>query len=356
MQDNSVPHRENPLKGPVLALAAALLFGASTPLAKIILGEVHPLMLAAALYLGSGLGLLAYKQLRSDAAEAALSARVWLWFAPAILCGGILGPVFLLFGLRLTAASTASLLLILEGVFTALIAWMAFREHFHARIGLGMAAITLGAGVLAWQGELSIGNAAGPLLIVLACLAWAVDNNFTRKVALNDPVQIAMIKGLVAGSFNLALSWVTGALAFEPRLIAAGVLIGFFAYGVGLVFFVVALRLVGSARTAAYYSVAPFIGAAISVLLLGEPVTLQLVLAGALMAFGIWLHLTEHHEHAHDHPLIKHTHAHVHDLHHQHEHAPNDPRGEPHTHVHVHRPMRHSHAHFPDLHHTHGHG
>lgn len=339
-----------------MALAAALLFGASTPLAKIILGNVHPLMLAAILYLGSGIGLFVYRQFRGDAAEAALSTIDWLWFAPAILCGGILGPVFLLFGLRLTAASTASLLLILEGVFTALIAWIAFREHFHARIGLGMAAISLGAAVLAWQGELSFGNAIGPLLIVLACLAWAADNNFTRNVALNDPVQIAMIKGLVAGSFNLVLSYSMGILTFEPRLIAAGGIIGFLAYGVGLVLFVIALRLVGSARTAAYYSVAPFMGTALAVLLLGEPVTLQLALAGALMGVGVWLHLTEHHEHAHDHPLIQHTHAHLHDLHHQHEHGANDPPGEPHTHAHVHRPIRHSHAHFPDLHHMHGHG
>lgn len=356
MKKGSVSQDEHSLKGPAFALVAALLFGASTPLAKIILGEVHPLMLAAVLYLGSGLGLAIYSRFRGDVGEAALGAKDWLWFAPAILCGGILGPVFLLFGLRLTSASTASLLLILEGVFTALVAWIAFREHFHIRIGIGMVAITVGAVVLAWQGGLSFGDAVGPLLIVLACLAWAADNNFTRKVALGDPVQIAMIKGLVAGIFNLVLSYVLGVLTFEPRLIAAGGLIGFLGYGVGLVLFVLALRLVGSARTAAYYSVAPFMGAAIAVLLLGESVTSQLILAGAIMGLGVWLHLTEHHEHAHDHALVEHAHAHVHDLHHQHEHTTSDPPGEPHTHVHVHLPMRHAHTHFPDLHHTHGHG
>lgn len=356
MKEHDTPREAVSLKGPAFALVSALLFGASTPLVKSILGNIHPLMLASILYLGSGLGLFVYSRFRREAAETALGAKDWLWFAPAILCGGILGPIFLLVGLQMTSASSASLLLILEGVFTALIAWIAFREQFHIRIGIGMAAITIGAAVLVWQGQFSPGNAVGPLLIVLACLAWAADNNFTRKVALSDPVQIAMIKGLVAGSVNLVLSYFWGVLSFEPRLIVAGGFIGFMSYGVGLVLFVLALRAVGSARTAAYYSVAPFMGASIAVLLLGELFTLQLALAALLMGFGVWLHLTEHHEHPHDHMLLKHSHSHNHDLHHQHEHGSGDPAGEPHVHAHVHRPMRHSHPHFPDPHHSHGHG
>lgn len=354
-KQNASPHRAS-IRGPVLALVSALLFGASTPLAKGLLGGIHPLMLASILYLGSGLGLFIYSQFRRQATDVALSAKDWLWFAPAIVCGGIFGPVFLLLGLQMTSASSASLLLVLEGVFSALIAWIAFREHFHVRIGFGMLAITIGAVVLAWQGEFTIDNATGPLLIVLACLAWAADNNFTRKVALSDPVQIAMIKGLVAGSANLILGFFMGVLSYDPLLIAAGGIIGFMSYGVGLVLFVLALREVGSARTAAYYSVAPFIGASIAVLLLGEPFTLQLALAALLMGFGVWLHLTEHHEHDHDHALLEHTHPHVHDAHHQHQHGQGDPAGEPHLHAHTHRPLRHIHPHFPDPHHSHGHG
>jgi drug/metabolite transporter (DMT)-like permease len=343
------------LKGPMLALVSALLFGVSTPLAKVLLGNIHPLMLASILYLGSGIGLFIYSRFRRELSETALTAGDWLWLAPAIFCGGILGPILLLVGLQLTSASAASLLLVLEGVFSALIAWIAFREHFHIRIGIGMAAITLGAAVLAWQGEFSLETAYGPVLIVLACLSWAADNNFTRKVALSNPVQIAMIKGLVAGSVNLALCLLVGVVSFEPILVAAGALIGFLSYGVGLVIFVYALRAIGSARTAAYYSVAPFIGALVAVVLLGEPVTWQLAIAALLMAFGVWLHLSEHHEHPHQHETLEHSHSHIHDMHHQHEHSAKDPAHEPHVHTHVHRPTRHTHPHFPDAHHTHEH-
>lgn len=341
------------------ALAAAALFGASTPLAKRLLPTVGPMLLVGLLYLGSGLGLAFWRLLSrrkaGNPSEARLQRGDAPWLAGAILCGGMVGPILLMFGLSHTAASTASLLLNLEGVFTALLAWFVFKENFDRRIALGMALITAGAGALSWLGRPEVGVPWGALAITGACLAWAADNNLTRNVSAADPVQIAMLKGLFAGAVNTAL-----ALAFGAKLPPAGTLvavgmIGLFGYGVSLVLFVLALRHLGTARTGAYFALAPFVGAVISVLFLREPMTAGLVIAGFLMAAGVWLHLTERHEHAHHHEPLEHEHLHTHDEHHQHAHAPYDPPGEPHSHPHRHEELAHSHPHFPDLHHRHGH-
>jgi drug/metabolite transporter (DMT)-like permease len=355
----STPAVERPGLGPLLALASAALFGASPPAAKQLLAEVDPWLLAGLLYLGAGLGLAAVRLLRQSLVrqhgEAQLGGRQWLWLGGAIAAGGVAGPVLLLHGLAATPASTASLLLNLEGVLTALIAWFVFRENVDQRIAVGMAAITAGAALLAWQGGLSLGGLAGPLAIAGACLAWALDNNLTRKVALADPVQIAMLKGLAAGTLNLTLALAAGASLPALPAVAGAALLGLLSYGVSLVLFVSALRRIGTARTGAYYSVAPFVGAVLAVLWLGEALTLQLVAAGLLMALGVYLHLTERHEHEHEHEALSHAHRHVHDRHHRHVHAAEDPAGEPHIHVHAHTRLRHSHAHYPDSHHRHPH-
>jgi drug/metabolite transporter (DMT)-like permease len=342
-------------QGPGLALASAALFGLGTPLAKLLLGTVDPWMLAALLYLGCGVGIGVYRLARGAASsESALGMRDWLWFSGAIAAGGGVGPVCLLLGLSLTPATTASLLLNLEGVATALIAWFLFRENFDRRIALGMAAIVAGATLLSWSDTAEAAPLAGPLLIVAACVAWGLDNNLTRKVSLSDPAQIAMWKGLIAGTVNLLLALVRDAPLPESGTILAAGLVGFAGYGVSIALFVLALRRLGTARTGAYFSTAPFIGALVAVVALGEAMTLQLALAGALMAVGVWLHLTESHVHEHGHD-IEHSHRHRHDPHHQHEHEPGvDPR-EPHTHRHSHAGLRHSHPHFPDAHHTHRH-
>jgi drug/metabolite transporter (DMT)-like permease len=291
----------------------------------------------------------------TDRGEAALRGKDWPWLGGAVLAGGVVGPLLLMAGLALTPASTASLLLTLEGVSTALIAWVVFREHFHWRIGLGMVVISMGALSLAWTGSITLAGLAGPLLIAGACLAWAIDNNLTRKVSLSDPVQIAMIKGLAAGTTNLALSVANGASLPTSTITVLAALAGFIGYGISLVLFVVALRTIGAARTGAYFSTAPFVGAAIAILALGEPITAQIVGAAVLMGVGVWLHLTEEHGHEHRHERLTHTHKHRHDEHHQHEHDSQDPSGEPHTHSHVHRPIQHSHPHYPDAHHEHCH-
>lgn len=338
------------------ALAAAALFGASTPLAKTLIGAVDPWMLAALFYLGSGIGLAALSALLGHGrAEAPLARRDLPWLAGAVLAGGVAGPILLMMGLALTDGAVASLLLTLEGVATALIAWFVFRENFDRRIALGMAAIMAGAVVLAWQGAARWDAVAGPVLIAGACLAWGIDNNLTRKVSLADPLQIAMIKGLAAGPVSLALAFMNGAAWPAPGPALAAGVVGFFGYGVSLALFVLALRGLGTARTGAYFSTAPFLGAALSIPLLGERPTLQLGLAGALMAFGVYLHLTERHEHEHEHEPVEHSHRHEHDRHHRHRHAPDDPAGEPHTHRHTHVRLRHAHPHAPDMHHQHRH-
>ncbi|MCG2594142.1 DMT family transporter [Ramlibacter sp. XY19] len=338
------------------ALAAALLFGAAAPLAKLLLQIASPWLLAALLYLGSGLGLAVLRALRRGE-RVRLAAGEWPWFAGAILCGGVAGPVLLLLGLSGLPASQASLLLNAEAVLTALLAWVVFRENVDRHVAAGMACIVAGGVVLAWpDGTQAKGAWPSMLLVVAACLAWAVDNNLTRKVSLADASWLAMVKGLLAGSVNLAIALALGAHWPAPSAVFAAGLLGLASYGVSLVLFVLALRRLGTARTGAYFSVAPFFGALLAVLLLREPVHWQLAAAALLMASGVWLHLRERHEHAHAHEELAHEHEHVHDdAHHGHVHVPPVAPGTRHSHPHVHAPVVHTHPHYPDAHHRHGH-
>nr|WP_315430409.1 EamA family transporter [uncultured Albidiferax sp.] len=340
------------------ALSAALLFGLATPLAKLLLNSVSPLMLAALLYLGSGLGLACVRLLRRQSTVLPQGPE-WLWLAGAVLAGGVAGPVLLMLGLGGFSASGASLLLNSEGVLTALLAWVVFKENFDRRIALGMLAIVAGALVLGWPGPAGLqgGSLASAGLIVAACLAWAIDNNLTRKVSLADAGFIAMAKGLAAGSVSLLLAWASGAVLPPASVVAQAALLGFASYGVSLVLFVLALRHLGTARTGAYFAVAPFAGALLSVWLLDEPVTWQLLLGGALMALGVLLHLAERHVHAHEHGPQEHDHMHTHgaDEHHRHDHPFPVAAGTSHRHLHQHLPLVHTHPHFPDAHHGHRH-
>lgn len=345
-------------KAPLIALAAAALFGISTPLAKLLLGDVSPWLLAGLLYLGSGLGLsvLIFMRKLSGAAigEAGLTRADLPWLAGTVFFGGMLGPILLLFGLNLTDAASASLLLNLEAVFTLLLAWIVFREHVDIRLFIGAVAIVAGALLLSWQGDLG-SISWGAILIALACLAWGIDNNLTRKISAADPYVLAAIKGVAAGSVNTVLAFAAGAHWPEAVNLASAMSLGFVSYGLGLVLFIVALRHLGTARTGAYYGTAPFIGAIAAALILGSPLTGTILAAGLLMALGAWLHLSERHVHDHSHAEIEHVHRHSHDAHHQHEHSADDPPGEPHSHLHRHAPLKHSHPHWPDLHHRHTH-
>ena len=336
------------------ALSAALLFGASTPLAKLLLGNASPWLLAGLLYLGSGLGLAALSLLKRGKASR-LARDEALALAGAIAAGGIAGPLLLMWGLSRMPASSAALLLNGEAVFTVLIAWFVFKENFDRRIALGMALIVAGGVVLSgFRGE-TTANLLPAAAVLGACFAWAVDNNLTRQVSLADPRTVAMLKGLVAGATNTALALLAGATLPRLPVLGGALLVGWLGYGVSLALFVVALRELGTARASAYFSTAPFAGAVLALVLLHEPLSAPLGVAGLLMAIGVWLHATERHEHLHTHEALEHTHEHEHDEHHQHVHEPPVPPGTRHTHAHRHEPLTHSHPHFPDAHHRHGH-
>lgn len=349
----------SPGSGPAVALLAALLFGLGAPAAKILVGSVDPWLLAGLLYLGSGIGLVVYRGLRRAVAAGTQEADVrWSdapWLVGAIVAGGIVGPVLLMFALALGSAAQSSLLLNLEGVFTALLAWLVFREHVHGRIAAGMAAITAGALTLSWDPAAPALFDRSALLVAGACMAWAIDNNLTRRVSHGDPVQVAALKGCAAGGVNLAIALARGA-ALPPLTVAlTAAVVGLLGYGISLVLFVLALRHLGTARTSAYFSTAPFAGTLGAAVMLGEPVTVQLLLAAVMMAIGVWLHLIERHAHEHVHEALEHDHRHRHDEHHRHVHPAGAGSDEPHAHRHTHAPLRHTHPHYPDLHHRHGH-
>lgn len=340
-----------------LALLSAVLFGASTPFAKLLLGTIDPWLLAGLLYLGAGFGLAAVHLSRValglPAAEAPLRRRDVPWLGLVILAGGIGGPLLLMLGLARTDAASASLLLNLEGLATMAIAWLWFRENVDRRLLIGAFAILTGAALLSWQGRAALD--VGGVLIAGACLCWGIDNNLTRKLSSADPVQIAMLKGLVAGTVNLLLALANGAILPATSVMLAAGVVGFLGYGVSLALFVLGLRHLGAARTGAYFSLAPFVGAALAVVMLNEPISATLLAAAGLMGIGLWLHLAERHDHEHVHEAMEHEHRHCHDVHHRHEHPPGIDPVEPHVHGHRHKPMVHRHPHYPDLHHRHDH-
>ena len=348
-----------PKRAIACALAAAALFGASTPAAKLLAGEMPAFLLAGLLYAGSGIGLSLWIALRAMVTAAPASPSIARadvpWLAGAVISGGVAGPVLLMFGLSTTTASTASLLLNLEGVFTALIAWFVFGENFDRRIALGMALI-VAAGALASVEPGSLGRISiGALFVAAACFTWAIDNNLTRKVSAGNPVTIAAIKGAAAGAVNITIALALGN-SWPPasQVVAAG-LVGLFGYGVSLALFVVALRELGAARTGAYFSIAPFAGVALALAALGESAGSLFWLALPLAAAGVWLHVSERHAHEHLHGPLEHSHSHAHDEHHRHAHDFDWEGSDTHSHAHRHERMLHSHPHYPDIHHRHHH-
>ena len=381
-----------PIHPALPALFAALLFGASTPLAKYLLGQMPAFLLAGLLYLGSGLGLALLMGVRGGVRRARGQGPValqiprtdWPWLAGATVFGGMLGPLCLMLGLTQTAAASASLLLNLEGVFTALLAWWVFKENADRGVVAGMTCIVVGGVMLAWApGEMAnimagdiagdiaqgagvafnagVTSFSGALLIVLACACWAIDNNLTRKVSAQDAMLIACIKGLVAGVCTTGLYALAGWLGRAPvvwpslPILGRSLVLGFVGYGLSLSLFVVALRTLGTARTGAYFSVAPLVGVLISWVIWPQWPDPAFWPAAALMALGVWLHAREQHVHAHQHLPLAHQHTHRHDAHHQHQHAFAWDGHEPHVHPHEHAAIEHAHAHYPDIHHRHPH-
>lgn len=338
----------------IFAIVSALLFGFGAPLARLLLNDTSPQMLAGLLYLGSGSGLALWRLWRpSQGQEAPLRRKDLPALGLMVICGGLLGPWLLMEGLQHTDAARGSLLLNLESVATLLIAWLILREAVDRRLLLGALAIVAGSLCLSWQGQ---GHASqGGWLITAACLCWGIDNNATNRLSHADPVRLAMLKGLIAGPWNLLLAVAAGHALPAIGISLTAMLLGLLAYGLSLVLYILASRGLGAARSAAYFALAPFAGAAFAIVILHQPLTGLMILAALLMALGVGLHLLEDHAHEHQHEAMEHEHRHRHDEHHQHDHHPDDPPGEWHSHPHRHAPLRHSHAHYPDLHHRHRH-
>lgn len=337
----------------IQALVAAVTFGLSAPLAKLLLASLSPLFLAGLLYLGAGLFLTAVQAIRRpDRRGRAITRSDWWTLAAAVSAGGILAPPLLLWGLSRGSASTTALLLNLEVAFTALLAAAVFGEHVGRRVAAGVALMASGGMALSWKGSLDLSLPS--LAVAGACALWALDNNLTRLIADVDAVVLAQVKGVSAGAVNVALAL---SLAHQPPSGKAAVLslaLGALSYGSSLVLFILAMRGLGAARTGAYFALGPFFGAATSLLLLGERVSPPLLLAAGLMGTGAWLLVRERHIHAHRHEAGVHTHRHVRDEHHPHEHEGGE-GSEPHVHPHATGPLEHAHPHTPDQHHRHRH-
>lgn len=342
-------------KGAALGLLAAALFGVSAPLAKRLLGEVTPQVLAGLLYLGAGLALTLYRSLRPATTEAPLEGRDLPRLAVLVAAGGVAGPLLMLFGLQRTSAVTGTLLLNLEAPFTIALAVLAFREHLGRYAAGAIALILAGAAILKLGPGSHRADTAGVLLLAGACAAWALDNNVTQRLSLRDPFALVQVKTLAAGSFNLALGLLIAGRLPTPRVAVAALALGSVSYGASVVLDAYALRLVGAAREAAYFATAPFLGALAATLLTDERLGWSDGLAMGVMAAGVALLVRERHGHAHTHEPLDHAHVHVHDEHHRHAHDPEVPPGEPHAHPHQHAPLTHDHPHTPDAHHRHRH-
>ncbi len=348
-------------KRPLLFIfISAGLFGVSPPLAKMLVKDMAPIVLAGLLYVGTFLGLSIYSLFRTTlersdpSGGASLTKGDLPWLSGAILSGGIVAPISLLFGLRYISGFAASLLLNLEGVLTAVIAVFLFREPAGKRLWWALTCMTVAGLFLAWEPAQGTLNLTGPFLVGLAMAAWGLDNNLTRQISAKDSVQIARIKGLVSGITSLVLAFALGmGIEWDVRIVYA-LLLGSFSYGVSLVFFIKALEGLGSFRTGLFFSLAPFVGAVTSLILLREWIGWVMFPATGLMVAGLWLAIEERHSHQHVHEEVKHSHSHDHEeIHHHHEHSGGTQ--EPHVHEHVHPRETHSHTHWPDTHHRHRH-
>jgi drug/metabolite transporter (DMT)-like permease len=353
---NADPSSSQHLRGAALGLGAAALFGLSAPAAKVLLGEVSPVLLAGLLYLGAAVGLWSHRVLAPASRESGLRRADLPKLAAVVLSGGILGPISMLLGLSRVSGLTGSLLLNLEAPFTVLLALVVFREHLGQDGVLAVVLIFAGALLLKLEPGALSADTVGILLLAGACACWAIDNNLTQRLSLRDPFAIVRVKTLVAGVANtsIALS-VLGAELPAGRYVALAMALGCLSYGLSVVLDAYALRFIGAAREAAYFATAPFVGALASVAFLGDRLRWYDLPAMGAMVLGVIFLLRERHAHEHEHELLEHEHLHEHDLHHRHEHSPSDPPGNVHSHPHRHDPLRHEHAHVPDAHHRHRH-
>jgi drug/metabolite transporter (DMT)-like permease len=341
------------LRGGLTALLAAVLFGVSTPLVQRFGVEIGSFSTAALLYAGAALiGAALRRPVEREARVQRRDAPRLVWMA---LFGAAIGPVALAWGLQRTGGTSASLMLTLEAVFTAVLARLWYRETMDRRVAIAMSMLVLGGMVLVLdRADAGSGQILGLLAVLLATAAWGVDNTLSRALAERDPGQVVMLKGALGAAATALLAMSLGEPMPGPGPALALLAVGATGYGLSLRFYLLAQRQFGAARTGSVFAFAPFVGALLAVML-GERGGSLWMLAGAvLMVLGIVLHLAERHAHEHTHPVLEHEHAHRHDdAHHTHRHDP-VPAGM-HSHRHRHEPLRHAHAHVPDDHHTHHH-
>ncbi len=342
----------------LFAVAAATLFGISTPFAKILVEDVEPIALAGLLYLGAFAGLTIYfltgKALGRGPAGQPLERKDVPWLAGATFSGGFVAPICLMTGLTLTTGFAASLMLNLEGLATAVIAYLFFRENLGWRLGVAVACMTAAGILLSWDSSTSALTLSGPLLLLAAGIAWGVDNNLTRQISGKNPVQISQIKGLVAGSASVSVALLLGfRIPINVGLLFA-LILGAISYGASLVFFIQALQGLGASRTGTFFSLGPFVGAAASIVLLRDWLGWVMLPAAVLMLVGVAAIAFERHSHLHVHEEVTHTHLHSHDdFAHDHTHAVGE--SDRHIHEHTHYAQSHDHVHWPDIHHRHDH-
>ena len=337
------------------ALLAAIFFGASAPIAKLLLGDsIAPIFLAAFLYLGSGTGTFLVKltqRMRAKDVEADIKSPDIKWLAGAIISGGILAPIILMISLQNTSASTASLLLNFEGVGTTLIALLFFKEAISRRAWTAIIIITLAGIFLSANFESGFGLSLGALGIILACVLWGVDNNFTRNISGKDPLAIVAWKGLIAGTFSFFLALSLGNSFPSVGTILGTLVLGFVSYGLSTMLFIRSMRGLGAARTSALYGTAPLAGVLLSIFIFRELPSFLFVIAAILMIGGALLLINEQHSHSHVHTVLFHEHSHKHD---DPAHGHDKVDGV-HSHEHEHPAEEHEHDHMPDIHHRHGH-
>lgn len=349
-------------KSIMYVLIAAILFGCSAPISKLFLGKIEPIPMAAFLYIGSGVGLSIYKIIhyvlkKSNTSEAPLIKKDVPWLIIAIIFGGVIAPIILMTSLKVTPASTTSLLLNFEGVATTLIAVTLFKESADKKVWMAIIIITLSSIILSWDFTGKWGFSMGSLGIITACFCWGIDNNFTGKISAKDPVTIVIIKGISAGLFSLIIALVLKNPIPNIKIILGVMFLGCFSYGFSIVLFVLALRNLGSARTSTLFSTAPFIGTILSFIIFKDKINNTFIIAVPIMILGTILLLNEKHNHKHLHKAITHEHSHCHnDGHHNHKHQNLDiGKEEYHSHMHVHETMIHEHEHTPDIQHKHIH-
>ena len=336
----------------LLAFASAALFALATPASKLLLVELPPFQLAGLLYLGAALGMLPLVLRQPAARLAGLDRANRRRLVGAIVAGGAVGPVLLLAALRLAPAGSVSLLLNLEVAATAVLGASLFHEPLSRPGWMGAAGIA-GAGALLAGGDWP--GVAAALLVAAACVCWGLDNHLTALIDGMTPAASTFWKGAAAGSVNLAIGITLAPLAANAWQIAAALAVGALAYGASIALYIHAAQQLGAVRAQAVFATAPFIGAALSFGVLGEPVTAQTLLAAALLAASVWMLFSGAHGHVHQHSAVEYVHSHRHDDgHHDHIHPGASP-ATPHSHPHRHEAQVHAHPHWPDLHHRHSH-